>query len=584
MFRFFAFDIIKDEIVWTTDRDGNAIKPGDITEETVFDTYFVVNYATQATLFNNGLLIKATSEIENRTFSIWHMDINTGKQHLVVNDFAKLPERPAEDMYPVRFEPRYEEVADTKPDAYRRNYRANQFDIKLLPFCNQQGEQEYAVVTWSHDWTYPMFNPSRFFDPETGKPLVLKIGDIDPGMQQLIDLGLDLNPVGRCMETLSNNLEILNNPANEHLVPGGPEAFVGSINLGMQAIAVGDHPYHQFHAELLIINIKTGEIFDNHLRLPALHAPTLLPFDDSMEGSNSDGEDFDDDEPETDDRMMEAVQVWGEWHARGTSSKPEEIWSQEIGDILNGHNGTQVRYPLGMQIYMQDVFTDSSPDSVSKVKSETIVLGVVLYTGLQRNVTFLIPPHSPYKTPEAWTILVTRTLNPDGTSSFTFSNLSSILYPVMFRRITPAPPKLIVNPLYDLVLDNADVPIFERDELALWDQTITPEQWEEDNAEVLAEIPESIDCVAEIIEFEEIQPKRRYIKDGENLWAQKWMKEREKRGIYKPSNGKTVDCEEKKERMGWKSKWGLLLRTDQDPQPMEIGENGVKFGGLWVWN
>lgn len=549
-------------MVWTRDANGEVAtlrKAPKEEAETYFVKDYVYGYTSGNILFKDGFFIKATTKIEERLFSLWHMNIRTGEQRCVQNDVLGQANFPFNNEPGVRLEPKMHE-ADRRW-RFRWDYKCDSFDIKMLPFRDLDGKQEYAAITWSMDLTNSSFDPDFLNHAKDSSADLVTDGpnndteDLEalPGsvmvtLNDLRTLGLKIFPSDWDMEDISHNIGILNDPENEAVFGDGREDFLCRM-LGEAMLGVDQerNPSLLWHTCVLIINVNTGKIIENL---------TLPPH-------------------QVDPKVVETIR-------QNKDCTHQEYERAEIVDMINGTHGLYLRYPIGMQVYMQEPEVDV-PDS----EIECITLNIVQYTGIQRICSLKLPPFSPFHLPESWNVTIKRHKN-SATPSFEFTDLSNCLYKINSFRFSRGPPKFIINPSYKLGLDTADFNPPEDDYL-----TIVPNpnaDWQSqpiitfltgngDEVEVLQPI---LDVHAEILKFQEVKDYsfEEPFLEGGPVWKMKWMETVKKLPIMHPVSEKEGGM---LKRIGWKSQFGQLSRSHES-DPIEIGENGIKFGGLWVWN
>ncbi|RPA74308.1 hypothetical protein BJ508DRAFT_366321 [Ascobolus immersus RN42] len=611
---FFGIEIISQKLVWTRDRDG-AIGPIPSPSMEEPDTYFVKDYvhghSTEFMLYSDNLFLKATTSDSPRIFQLWHMDPINGEQTCIQKDLFSDPQFDFAKQPGLRYEPAYSTTD------YRWNYRADNFDIKLLPFTNSDGKKEFAAITWSLDFTSRLFAPEHIkavkdklaeYNPADDegnpieRPLIAEDGayDLEVLATKLVKAGVVLYPNGQDMEAVIRNQQII---AAEHRAGRLPDPdFIHQAmgSLLMMELEDWDAPQPQARecsrTMMLIINTTTGELVDT-IKLPNHQFRIAIE--------------------DIDETAMQNLA-----HRRNFGERAE------ILEYVNGTEGSYQRYPIGMQIYTRD-FSDSP-----STNSQHVTVDIVQYTGLHRICSVHYPSHSPFHTPESWTLTITH--NPTGTfRSFIFTTLTNTLYKIFaFRLIMGLPSKFIINPSLNLALDNADLhnymdqfigfsaadlglvnaddedphinpdatvgailpadateadidaafqAMYTGDQGAAFEDLFggqisfqPPQDLNDMSREV---IPDNMDVYAEILKFEAVEEYGFVKKDEEGReWEMKWMEVKERSPVFRPAEEGV-----RPRRVGWGMRFPGMTRADES-EPMEVGEGGFKLGGVWVWN
>ncbi|RPA74288.1 hypothetical protein BJ508DRAFT_418687, partial [Ascobolus immersus RN42] len=582
---FFGFDINEQRIIWKRDMHGNITDLNTMPEEQDPDYYFpTCHQYSQRLIFSDGMFIKATQDIATRKFELWTMDFGTGEQKCILKDMLGHSEFDFTRAPDCRHEPR---GADVRSVANYRgsNYRADRFDIKPLPFTNADGKREYALVSWSYDFTSWLQSPQIIAD-EPDQPDGAADNGAQPGPHDTdmpdAPAGAPAGPqvpppdlIGQAqnifMQALLSNMEddgeapdviaaAAQNMA-QMMMMGQIPAFHPMMAMGggahMFEVDGDDDPDDPDHAHgdgegskptqqthLLIINTTTGKVVQ-YLALPTY----MICLDEEEEKKDMD--------------------------------------FAEIADIVCGRHPDQIRYPIGLRLDVRDLV-----DRYSDPTKETVLIDIVQETSIQRLVTLFPPPVLPFILPEAWSLALVynkEASTKDDVPTFTFERGVSRLYKIIGGYhedgpmcIDPNPIKFIINPLYEMALYNCQKP-----ERPYQGEPGNPHNPPPDPAlraryeAEMAVVPEGADILAELLEFSEQKeyqvtaqpdPEQRLFMP----WDMKVMQVSARKPIFEPKKEGGLWM-----RIGWK-----LSRSDPDgemTEPLGLDERGMRFGGCWLW-
>ncbi|RPA88100.1 hypothetical protein BJ508DRAFT_356860 [Ascobolus immersus RN42] len=567
---FFGFSIPDQSIVWVTNRNGKTAslkKPPKKEDSSDWSFHGRSNTSASYLSFKDGLFVTASKDPAQRKFQLWELDIASGKQKCLVSDMFSAHFFVYTKSKYARYEPKFKELRRNEIANFRRHYKADQIDVRRLPFISNNGKRDYVAVCYSFDFTGRDLNPTREFEPAEKEMMKnAQHGQLSE-MPFNIYTRLNTSPVFD-IATLTSNF---NNPIIcNGLAPEPPtdhrDMTLEQAQAMLFPLTFGQHNRARFmessRTVVLIFDTTTGDVVCGE-QLPAytrLDAPNIMH---KMRREND-----------------------------------------EILDILYGLHPQQCRFPTGIQMYVRDLGTSS----LDPTKPQSIKIDIVQYSTTQRIIRDRnFPLHSPFTLPESWSF--TLHCNAPGESvesgpEFTTSNKISCVYKIcqsqtyhlMSYHPTHLPLKLsrfIINPMYQVGVYNSRPPT-DDDFLSDHYYNNAPhsdvDDDDDEETELLPnqppsapytrpayiptpdDIPKGADVLAEIIHFKEDVRLRIPAKDEEEF-ERRWMNVSERKPVYMP---KTEG--EKRMRAGWKTKWSPDGRRCEITEPLEIGENGIKFG------
>ncbi|RPA79962.1 hypothetical protein BJ508DRAFT_377351 [Ascobolus immersus RN42] len=612
---FIGFSIPGQRIEWITDTKG---QPSDLKEmkkaakdaSPNWSFEYRFNTSSYFLNFTDGLFILISDDFERRTFQLWELDFTTGIRRCIQEDLLYHPLFSFTKETHTRFEPTYDDFnrdrgAEGAADLFRGHfYKADHFDFKRLPFKNQDGLQVYAAVVYSFDLTGADFGPfGRRMPghPEFQTPL---------GMEKLFKAAHELlQPLlrrGRVPFDMGvvQFLQHISHADNSHLLLTADDplelpalAEEAGVDLAaLQAMTLEEamstffgqpspdgrfeKPVECSRSFLLIFNTTTGELI-HHLDLKPYQVPLNV------------------------------------------GRSPYGGMNDEIAGLLAGVHHDKVRYPAGMQLRIRNDVDDDKP------MDSTVGIDVVQYT----DVSNVRPYRGSYTAsiPESWSLTIRcKNTGQDG-PIFTFENRRNCLYKVVFHQShghyahdhsSLSIPNydnvetVVINPLYQVGLYMSAVPKesdffaeydhFNPDNQAAQDEMLaeynhfnpdnqmTHDEFFADDLETETpiqgprppyvppkDIPSGSNMLAEIIKFDE-DKSRHWVsgQDNGNAWEHKWMNVVARKPIYLPM----VEGEEHRMRAAWKLKWVPEKCHHEISEAIELDQDGIKLGGMWLWN
>ncbi|RPA75443.1 hypothetical protein BJ508DRAFT_418111, partial [Ascobolus immersus RN42] len=560
------FNIPREKTLWVTNAEGGT-KGISIKACLATDWYHHGRGSTKH--FSGPFLIRASSDEEQRTSQLWKIDLETGNQRCIQPDMLGHSTFSRSQQDEARYEPPWTALdGPTIAGNFRNHYRADQFDIQTLPFKNSKGECDYVAVCYGFDFTGHILSeaitgefPGELVDEKVPRPDGADGGEYvektyvlhhPAGGESLLsdeqrEAMLAANPTIAPEEAQQLQSTIIQNGTFGVQPPPGicqtvAEAIVSSQTI-MFPLRKPDgkrlaEPVEGSRCFLLIYNVTTGELVQ-HFRLPAYKRRLQ-------------------------NNIQEDVRYGGQ----------EKV----MLDILDGRHPHQVRYQTSMNMYCREPI--EAPASPS---FESVRLDIVQYSKVQPIVRdSLRPAELPFNLPESWTM----TLNFNkSTQAFSLADTTNILYgivttgPDLPRHPLHLPMRqshIAINPLFNIGLYNSTALGYDHNDPELFANLSTVASASEGEVRIfrqMPDVPNGCDMLAEIVQFEEDEERRtELVKErddgGVTVWQRKWMKVQEREGIYLPENCK---------RIGWGTKKCGVT------QPVSIDEEGIKFGGLWVY-